>query len=57
MGQRDRVECRRIKMEYKVIEAEDAETLSAAMRKAYSEEPWNEKWKSERALEGCQKAP
>lgn len=44
-------------MEYKVIEAEDAETLSAAMRKAYSEEPWNEKWKSERALEGCQKAP
>lgn len=36
-------------MNYKVISIDDIEALAIVMMKAYSEEPWNEKWTADNA--------
>jgi GNAT superfamily N-acetyltransferase len=36
-------------MEYRQVCAEDIRGLAKAMTRAYSEEPWNERWTAERA--------
>lgn len=36
-------------MEFRVVNENDIPALAAAMSSSYSEEPWNEKWNSERA--------
>ena len=36
-------------MEYRQVCMEDIRALAKAMARAYSEEPWNEKWTAERA--------
>ena len=36
-------------MEYRVVNENDIPALAEAMSSSYSEEPWNEKWKSDRA--------
>ena len=37
-------------MEYRITNETDFEGLANAMMLAYSEEPWNEQWSSERAV-------
>lgn len=39
-----------MKINYKVILNEDIEELSVAMKRAYSETPWNEQWTNEKAI-------
>lgn len=34
-------------MEYRIAAQNDIEALAAAMKRAYSEEPWNEQWSKE----------
>ena len=36
-------------MEYRVVNENDIPALAEAMSASYSEEPWNEKWESDRA--------
>lgn len=36
-------------MKYKIISIDDFEELANAMMKAYSGEPWNEKWTEDKA--------
>ncbi len=41
-------------MQYRMFKDADIEGLAGAMAEAYSEEPWNEKWSSERAVRRVQ---
>lgn len=41
-------------MEYRAIEETDITGLADAMKRAYAENPWNEKWSDERALRRIQ---
>lgn len=41
-------------MEYKIVTTDDLEALANAMMKAYSEEPWNEKWTKDKAKQRIQ---
>ena len=41
-------------MQYRLCKKTDIEGLAEAMSKAYSEEPWNERWSEERALRRVQ---
>ena len=43
-----------IEMKYRIYNGADIEGLAKAMSEAYSEEPWNEKWCSERAVRRIQ---
>ena len=36
-------------MNYKIVSIDDMEALESAMMKAYSEEPWNERWAADKA--------
>ncbi len=36
-------------MNYRIVSIEDIDALAAALMKAYSEEPWNEKWTEDKA--------
>ena len=41
-------------MQYRFYKEADIEGLARAMSEAYSEEPWNEKWSAERAVQRVQ---
>ena len=41
-------------MQYRVYKTTDIEKLARAMSEAYSEEPWNEKWSTARAVRRVQ---
>ena len=41
-------------MQYRFYKEADIEELARAMSEAYSEEPWNEKWSAERAVQRVQ---
>lgn len=41
-------------MQYRFYKEADIEELARAMSEAYSEEPWNEKWSTERAVQRVQ---
>ncbi|MBO4616887.1 MAG: GNAT family N-acetyltransferase [Lachnospiraceae bacterium] len=41
-------------MQYRLCKKTDIEGLAEAMSKAYSEEPWNERWSRERAVRRVQ---